>query len=88
MITTKVFVYPSLKKYRLLNLHLAEVQMEQIFGIFFWARGTGGGGGGGGQVNLWLFLEQILIMFLLIFPLVIFSKKLLFELRQKSQVYP
>ena len=46
MITTKVFVYPSLKKYRLLNLHLAEVQMEQIFGIFFWARGTGGGGGG------------------------------------------
>ena len=85
MITTKVFVYPSLKKYRLLNLHLAEVQMEQIFGIFFWARGTGGGGG---QVNLWLFLEQILIMFLLIFPLVIFSKKLLFELRQKSQVYP
>ena len=86
MITTKVFVYPSLKKYRLLNLHLAEVQMEQIFGIFFWARGTGGGGGR--QVNLWLFLEQILIMFLLIFPLVIFSKKLLFELRQKSQVYP
>ena len=87
MITTKVFVYPSLKKYRLLNLHLAEVQMEQIFGIFFWARGTGKGGGGR-QVNLWLFLEQILIMFLLIFPLVIFSKKLLFELRQKSQVYP
>ena len=50
MITTKVFVYPSLKKYRLLNLHLAEVQMEQIFGIFFWARGTGGGGEGGDKL--------------------------------------
>ena len=86
MITTKVYVYPSLKKYRLLNLHLAEVQMEQIFGTFFLSKGDVGGGGR--QVNLWLSLEQILIMFLLIFPLVIFSKKLLSELRQKSQVYP
>ena len=46
MITTKVYVYPSLKKYRLLNLHLAEVQMEQIFGTFFLSKGDVGGGGG------------------------------------------
>ena len=33
---TKMYVYSILKKYWLMKLEVAEVQMGQIFGRFFW----------------------------------------------------